>query len=83
MYLSVCTQKAFEIEAEGELQVSPEEEAQQLERFLGFIRMRKAVELEEVAAEFNLKTKVRKIHKCKKLRFSGDLIISPPYFMNE
>lgn len=55
---TLCSQKAFEIEAEGELQISPEQEAQELERFLGFIRMRKAVELEEVAAEFGLKTKV-------------------------
>ncbi|OEH78301.1 hypothetical protein cyc_04622 [Cyclospora cayetanensis] len=47
----------FKIEAEGELQISPEEEAQQLERFLRFIRMRKAVDLEEIAAEFGLKTK--------------------------
>ncbi|KAL8272857.1 hypothetical protein Esti_003244 [Eimeria stiedai] len=49
--------KAFEVEAEGELEVSPEKEAQELERFLAFIRMRKAVDLEEIAAEFGLKTK--------------------------
>ncbi|KAL8433483.1 hypothetical protein Efla_001080 [Eimeria flavescens] len=49
--------KAFKVEAEGELEISPEKEAQELERFLAFIRMRKAVELEEIAAEFALKTK--------------------------
>lgn len=59
--------KAFEIEAEGELQISPEKEAQELEKFLGFIRMRKAVELEEVAAEFGLKTKecIKRIESLK------------------
>lgn len=39
--------------------MSPEEEAAQLEKFLEFIRVRKAVELEDIAAEFCLKTKVR------------------------
>lgn len=56
--LFLCGQKTFEIEAEGELNISPEEEARQLEQFLTFIKMRKAVELEEIAAEFGLKTKV-------------------------
>ncbi|CDJ37878.1 SJCHGC09143 protein, related [Eimeria tenella] len=49
--------KTFEVEAEGELHVTPEEEAKRLEQFLSFIRMRKAVELDEIAAEFGLKTK--------------------------
>ncbi|KAL8447160.1 hypothetical protein Emag_004426 [Eimeria magna] len=64
--------KAFEVEAEGELQVSPEQEAQELERFLTFIRMRKAVDLEEIAAEFGLKTK-ECVKRIESLREGGRL----------